>query len=309
MPPSGLYLPQPLPRESRHDVYLPLPAEAGVMIDTAEVHELSHELGVPLHHVQKDYVMGWLLWGISGQTYLDQSLILKGGSCLRKLYFADTRFSDDLDFTTREEATEGDFRAAILDVLRRLVDVADIPFDLDRTRVDSKRTPDPDATALDARVYFAGFAGDSSLTFRIKFDVSPYERIVLPIQRHPIIHNFSDASSCSGTVFGYSLEEILAEKLRCWIQRTRPRDLFDAAKIIGSGVLPISKRNILAAFAQKTLFKDIPPRWKGGAFGGPEVRRRRGILAGDDRLFAGHADCRAERDSTLQRLRISPVRA
>ncbi len=228
------------------------------MIPSAEIHETCRSFGVPLVHVEKDYVMGWLLWGVAQDPWLARELILKGGSALRKLYFADTRFSDDLDFTTRRQMVAGSFRDRLGELQARVSAAAGIPFEPDRTRVEEKATPDPEAQALDARVYFRGFAGDSSLTLRIKFDISPYERIVLPIQGHNVLHEFSDASKCSARVHAYSLEEILAEKLRSWIQRTRARDLFDVAKIVSSGRLPVSKRSILSAFLQKTLFKDIP---------------------------------------------------
>ncbi len=111
---------------------------------------------------------------------------------------------------------------------------------------------------LDCRVYFKGFAGDSSVIMRIKFDICDYERIVLPTQRLPIINNYSDVDSCRMLVLTYSLEEALAKKLRSWIQRIRSRDLFDVVKIIQSGSLPISKTKILSTFLQKTIFKNIP---------------------------------------------------
>ncbi len=228
------------------------------MIPEQEIHEMSQTLGVPPMYIEKDYVMGWLLWGISHDPFIKGNLILKGGSALRKLYFPDTRFSDDLDFTTRHQITDHMFRDRLVDLLSRVGEATRIPFDPDLTRVAEKPTPDPEVHALDARIYFRGFAGDSSLTFRIKFDVSPYERIVLPVQEHRILHPFSDAAACAATVVSYSLEEILAEKLRSWIQRTRARDLFDVAKIVLSGRLPVSKRNILSAFLQKTIFKNIP---------------------------------------------------
>ena len=88
--------------------------------------------------------------------------------------------------------------------------------------------------------------------------LSDYEQIALPLQWHRVIHYFSDRHLCQTSVHAYSLEEILAEKLRSWIQRTRPRDLFDVVKILQSGSLPISKVNILNAFFQKTLFKQVP---------------------------------------------------
>ena len=74
-------------------------------------------------------------------------------------------------------------------------------------------------TILDGRVYLKGFAGDSSVTMRIKFDVSEYEKMVLPLQNHQMIHGYSDNGACGVRILSYSLEEVLAEKLRSWIQR------------------------------------------------------------------------------------------
>ncbi|MGD1155989.1 MAG: nucleotidyl transferase AbiEii/AbiGii toxin family protein [Terriglobia bacterium] len=176
------------------------------MIPEHEILGLTQSLGVPLTHIEKDYVMGWLLWGISGDPFLRSNLILKGGSALRKLYFPDTRFSDDLDFTARHQVAAEGFRDRLGHLQTRITETAGIPFQPDLTRVHEKPTPDPEAHALDGRVYFRGFAGDSSLTFRIKFDVSPYEQIVLPVQEHPVIHGFSDVRACAANIYGYSLE-------------------------------------------------------------------------------------------------------
>jgi predicted nucleotidyltransferase component of viral defense system len=228
------------------------------MISADAVKTLSIELGVPLPYVEKDYVMGWLLWGIYNSPELARNLVLKGGNCLRKLYFADTRFSDDLDFTAYTLNTAQGFHDHLDSICKRVQDASGIDFNTDLTRVELKPTPDKECQALDGRVYFKGFAGDSSVTMRIKFDVSDYERIVLPPQNHQIIHNYSDAESCRVQVLAYSLEEILAEKLRSWIQRTRARDLFDAVKIIQNSPVPISKRTVLSTFLQKTIFKQIP---------------------------------------------------
>lgn len=228
------------------------------MISETEVKNTAIGLGVPLPNVEKDYVMGWLLWGIYNDPVLSENLILKGGNCLRKVYFSDTRFSDDLDFTTFRLGTQKEFHQRLNTVCENVQKACGIEFNLDGTIVKLKQTPDKDCTALDGRVYFRGFAGDSSVTMRIKFDVSEFERIILPLQEHPILHNYSDADSLAALVRTYSLEEVLAEKLRSWIQRTRSRDLFDVVKIVQSKAIPISRTNILSTFLQKTIFKDIP---------------------------------------------------
>lgn len=228
------------------------------VISETEVKSISRDDGVPLANVEKDYVMGWLLWGIYNMPNMANNLVLKGGNCLRKVYFPDTRFSDDLDFAAYQLRTEDIFHGQLQDLCELVGQTSGIHFDIDRTRVDKKDTPDGEKVALDGRVYFKGFAGDASLTMRVKFDVSEFERIVLPVQEHELIHSYSDADQCLARVQTYSLEEVLAEKLRSWIQRTRSRDLFDVVAIASSQSIPISKRNVLATFFQKTIFQDMP---------------------------------------------------
>lgn len=47
----------------------------------------------------KDYAIGYLLSAIAAETSLASTLVMKGGTALKKLYFSNYRFSEDLDFT------------------------------------------------------------------------------------------------------------------------------------------------------------------------------------------------------------------
>jgi len=49
--------------------------------------------------VEKDYALSYLLAGIAANPDLSGTLIFKGGTALKKLYFGDYRFSEDLDFS------------------------------------------------------------------------------------------------------------------------------------------------------------------------------------------------------------------
>jgi predicted nucleotidyltransferase component of viral defense system len=48
--------------------------------------------------VERDYIFGWLIFGIFTVSDLKDTIFLKGGNALRKGYFENTRFSTDLDF-------------------------------------------------------------------------------------------------------------------------------------------------------------------------------------------------------------------
>jgi uncharacterized protein len=67
--------------------------------------------GTPYWVLEKDYALGYLLAGTTQIPTLSESLILKGGTALRKFYFADCCFSAELDFSTTGADDQGD-RAA-----------------------------------------------------------------------------------------------------------------------------------------------------------------------------------------------------
>ena len=69
----------------------------------------SHQsTGIPWHVIERDYLLSWILAGISQVPVLFDTLIFKGGTALRKCYFDDYRFSEDLDFTGLPAVPKGD---------------------------------------------------------------------------------------------------------------------------------------------------------------------------------------------------------
>ncbi len=103
------------------------------MISVDEVKSISHDDGVPLVNVEKDYVMGWLLWGIYNYPEMGRNLVLKGGNCLRKVYFPDTRFSDDLDLTAYDLRSERVFHDHLDELCNLVGKASGIKFDPSRT--------------------------------------------------------------------------------------------------------------------------------------------------------------------------------
>ena len=77
------------------------------MITRDEINAKADEFGIHAANVQRDYIYGFLIGGLYEVSTLRDVLVLKGGNALRKGYFAATRFSDDLDFTTTQ-GLEGD---------------------------------------------------------------------------------------------------------------------------------------------------------------------------------------------------------
>ena len=57
------------------------------MITPGEIQQIAGRLGLRATQIEKDYIIGWILKGISSNGYLKKRLLFKGGTALRKIYF------------------------------------------------------------------------------------------------------------------------------------------------------------------------------------------------------------------------------
>lgn len=69
------------------------------MIRSGEIQQKAREVGVRDQQIEKDYVLSWILLGVAHHEQLREVMVFKGGTALKKIYFEDYRFSEDLDFT------------------------------------------------------------------------------------------------------------------------------------------------------------------------------------------------------------------
>lgn len=74
------------------------------MIKPSELQQRATAVGVRDQQIEKDYILSWILFGISKHELLSKLLVFKGGTVLKKVYFEDYRFSEDLDFTLLNSA-------------------------------------------------------------------------------------------------------------------------------------------------------------------------------------------------------------
>lgn len=235
------------------------------MIDRAEIDAKAEELGVHTSHVQRDYVFGWLLAGIYTHSGLGERLVLKGGNCLRKAYFPFGRYSNDLDFSTGGDLGE-EYLTSELNLVCAFVEQrTGIAFDTSRTLARPKRGADDRLQVVEARVYFRDFYGNESpMTISVRMDVTEFDRLLLPVQSRRLIHAYSDYAECQADVRCVKLEEQLATKMKCLLQRRHVADLFDfvAAAIIHPE-FEVNRREILTTFLRKTIFQPSPGVAKG----------------------------------------------
>lgn len=227
------------------------------MISLAEIKREAAGAGVDVAVIERDYALSWILKGIF-ESDLADCLVFKGGTALRKVYFKDYRFSEDLDFTLAKPVVLADLKSTLAEVCRNIHSESGLELNL----ADLKPTNfETGKEAFEGKIEYIGPRQHRGNPSRIKLDLTAYEEIILPPITLPLIHGYSD--SCKAGISAYLLEEILAEKLRTIIQRAYPRDLYDAWYILKFHRDKIDIDRLIPTYLQKCEFKSVRPvEWK-----------------------------------------------
>jgi len=233
------------------------------MISRSEIEAKAQEFEIKISNVQRDYVFGWLLHGLFTVSELRGELFLKGGNALRKGYFEGTRYSNDLDLGIPRDIAPERLLEQLNLVCEAIGAKSGVAFVPEQNTVEEKfvaaEAPLPDLRVYEARVYFRDFYGNSD-KFRIKvaMDVTRFDRTLLPIQDRPLIHPYSDAAEAACTIRCMKLEEIIATKLKCLLQRQHAPDLFDyvhSVRLLGAD---LDREEVVRTFIRKTIFARNP---------------------------------------------------
>jgi len=211
-------------------------------------------------NVERDYVFGWLIGGLYAEDVMRGALTLKGGNALRKGYLPASRFSDDLDFSCASELDGDRLLGAFNDSCRYAQTRSGVNFDISRNRVVDHHEVERGKNVYKLALYFKDFAGDARpVDIKVRVDVTEFDRLHLPIQSRNLIHQYSDSSEASVPIQVVALEEALADKLRCLLQRRYAYDLFDLVyAAFLSGELAIDRSALMRTFLAKTIFAPDP---------------------------------------------------
>jgi len=189
------------------------------MISRAELQRLANREKVALGTLEKDYVITEVLKALSLVPALSELLVFKGGTALRKVYFPDWRYSEDLDFTVKHDMTKEELRQEI-DKWYQQVGLAS------QVQLTTKMLHKPDGYAR-IRTQFIGPLSYPGMIF---MDLSFDEPLCLDPERRKVLA--TPFSSGEQEVLAYPLEELLAEKMRSLLERGKSRDYYDVWRLL-----------------------------------------------------------------------------
>ena len=233
------------------------------MIRKKEIEIRAEEQNVPKSTIDKDWVLGHFIDAIYSIPLCEDSLIFKGGTCLRKCYFPEYRFSEDLDFTSINPSFVLN-KKLLSQITDLVIKRTDIPLHIQEI---SELRFNGQLTGYKAVIKFWGAdhpfnkvpPDASRWGTSVKIEIILYELMVFPSESRVIFHPYPDELSKSMVVIPcYSLREVLAEKLRALIQRsyTAPRDFYDIW-YLSNNQMDINWKEITDAFYIKMKFKNL----------------------------------------------------
>jgi len=191
------------------------------VLTAEQVRRIAREGGLSAGVVEKDYAITWLLRGYyQRDSWLRRSLVLKGGTAIRKVYFPSTwRFSEDLDFTVVRAERAERMRESMLSTFESLLRDSGVSYTLGSFHVAEG--------SVMANVRFVGPLDFANV---IRHDITLKERMVLEPVWMPIASHYPDLHEFE--VLAYPLVEILVEKIRSIMQRGYSRDYYDVWRML-----------------------------------------------------------------------------
>jgi len=238
------------------------------VIKSGEIQQKARKIGVRDQQIEKDYILSWILFGISNHEQLSKAIVFKGGTVLKKIYFEDYRFSEDLDFTLLNNKTENEkIFGWFKETFEFIKEEANIPLEIisDNEHEDG---------GINFYINYIGPLGGQSSNKKVKVDISRSEQMVFEPVVKNVCTDYSDLEEHQ--LLCYSLEEVLVEKMRSIMQRMQARDLYDIWYLLEIHKIDIGfyinefkakceSKNLQASDFQKKLTERLPQykgRWQ-----------------------------------------------
>ena len=232
------------------------------MILQSEILQIAEHEGVPPDTIDKNWVLGHFLAGLFSSDWAQENLIFKGGTCLKKCYYKDYRFSEDLDFTLVAPSF------IVTDKLMQTVckNITSKTGILLHPQKVETIISENQSCGYKAMIHFWGANHkrnqQPTLPQRwltsIKVEIISFEKLIDVPNYRVLLDDFSDSLQFVGLEIPcYSIFEIVAEKFRSLLQRSyaAPRDYYDLWHILSSEKIDWNK--LLVILKEKLIFKKI----------------------------------------------------
>jgi len=194
-----------------------------------------------------DYCLAWFLVGLSTSPLRDV-LAFKGGTCLKRCYFVDYRFSEDLDFTQVADRPWADVKGDFEEIFATVYERSHIQFGL--------ANPEDVREHGDGYTFHLSYVGPLPKPATVKVDIRTREVVTTPLEERLVLPypEYEDLPT-DASVMAYSLDEIVVEKTIALHDRVRkqPRDLYDIWYLVTNG--HVALEDLVGEIQEKLEFR------------------------------------------------------
>jgi len=189
------------------------------VIKPGEIQQKAREAGVRDQQIEKDYILSWILFGIFKHEQLSKAIVFKGGTVLKKVYFEDYRFSEDLDFTLlNNRISHEQIFEWFKESFEFVKEEANIPLEI----INDNEHEDG---GINFYISYIGPLSGQGSNKKVKVDISRSEQMVFEPVMKDVFISYTDLEKHQ--LLCYPLQEVLVEKMRSVMQRMQARDFYD----------------------------------------------------------------------------------
>jgi len=191
------------------------------VIPLEEINAVADKFQVPAETIEKDYVISWILLCLS-KSKLQNDFIFYGGTAIKRIYFEEHRFSEDIDLLSSSNFTHN-YLLQELNTLRHAGEEANLFLEVNKNNIIATRD------RIQLFVHYSGYDEIIGAPKEVRLDFSMGMDLFGEVADKEIIKSYSDLKIQNETLSVMTLNTILANKLGLLLDLTRnePRDLFD----------------------------------------------------------------------------------
>ena len=187
------------------------------MIDYLQVQRLAIKNNVSPEIIEKDYFIELVLFYFSKNSSLCENFIFRGGTALKKVYFPEYRFSEDLDFVIDSQKEMNVYQEIIIQILQKIS--SDYPIKIDKRSIfESDR--------LQLFIIY-DIIPDIKGTKELKVDILK-DYYIPKHERKRLLFSYPEFENKNSILETYALESVICDKIgRILDVDNEPRDLYD----------------------------------------------------------------------------------
>ena len=187
------------------------------MIDYLQVQRLAIKNNVSPEIIEKDYFIELVLFYFSKNSSLCDNFVFRGGTALKKVYFPEYRFSEDLDFVIDSNKEMNVYQEIIIQILQKIT--TDYPIKIDKRSIFER----------DRLQLFIIYDIISDIRGIKELKVDILQDYYIPKhERKRLLFSYPEFENKNSILETYVLESVICDKIgRILDVDNEPRDLYD----------------------------------------------------------------------------------